>query len=92
MPPKTKRQKSAQENTRKVRAKKRRLEVDESASVGPGDSDGVTGLCELLDTDDEDVDPSSDLDSSINDDVEHLWEVKAYKKAIISHRKISEIQ
>ena len=48
MPPKTKRQKSAQENTRKVRAKKRRLEVDESASVGPGDSDGVTGLCELL--------------------------------------------
>lgn len=76
MPPKSKRQISAEENLRKARVKKRRLEDVEGTSNESGE---VTELSELLamsedalDTEDEDVDPSFDLDSSIKEDVEHM--------------------
>ena len=43
---------------------------------------------DALDTDDETVDPSFDLNSSVRSDSDHL----VHKKAIKSHRRISEVQ
>ena len=43
---------------------------------------------DALDTDDETVDPSFDLNSSVRSDSDHL----VHKKVIKSHRRISEVQ
>ena len=43
---------------------------------------------DALDTDDETVDPSFDLNSSVRSDNDHL----VHKKVIKSHRRISEVQ
>lgn len=57
-----------------TRREERRLEVDGDVSTGPEESGEVTELSEILaisedalDTEDEDVDPSFDLDSSLKD-------------------------
>ena len=79
MPARSKRQRAGEKNTRKARAKKGRLEVGEGASAQLEDSGEVHGLFELatmsdsaLDTEDEAVDPSFDLDRSMKDDVDHI--------------------
>ena len=43
---------------------------------------------DTLDTDDETVDPSFDLDTSVRSASDHL----VHKKVIKSHRRISEVQ
>ena len=43
---------------------------------------------DALDTDDETINPSFDLDSSVRSNSDHL----VHKKVIKSHRRISEIQ
>ena len=81
MPARSKRQRAGEKNTKKARAKKGRIEVGEGSSAGLEESGEVHGLLELatmsgdaLDTEDEAVDPSFDLDSSMKDDVDHMIE------------------
>ena len=88
MPPKTKRQRQLQSALDKARESKRSRVTDEgpSASAESDEMSGrldadtrevdlaqfVTMSEDALDTDDEAVDPSFDLDSSLKSDVEHL--------------------
>lgn len=75
MPARSKRRRAGE---KKARAKKEKLENGQGASAEVEESGEVHGLFELatmsgdaLDTEDEEVDPSFDLDSSMKDDVDH---------------------
>ena len=84
MPPKTKRRLQLEKSLEKAREKKRRQDSGEgsSCSVTETQTEVVSEAISLttlitmdkdaLDTDDEAVDPSFDLDSSVRSDVDHL--------------------
>ena len=88
MPPKTKRQRQVESILEKARESKRsRLTDEEPGTSGEGSrraddmASGNDDLAQLvtmsedaLDTDDEAVDPSFDLDSSMKSDADHLQE------------------
>jgi hypothetical protein len=91
MPPKTKRQRSSATNLQKARGAKRTHLQNEHEGRSSGDRregearpepEGLTDLLnvsyDVLDTDDETVDPSFDLDTSITSDEAHM--IDAFSK------------
>ena len=90
MPPKSKKRKHIEESLAKAREAKRRQESDEAATSSAkievrnehGETDGreddlfrlVTMSEDALDTEDEPVDPTFDLDSSMKSDTDHIAE------------------
>ena len=96
MPLKSKSELQLEEGLQAARAEKLSRESGEGTSsavltddVGDGSLSQLIAMHEdALDTDDETVDPSFDLDSSVRLDTDHL----VHKKVIKSHRRISEVQ
>ena len=90
MPPKTKRKRQLEASLKRAREEKRsRLAGEDPSSVADSETPSVSAEAdprqddlaqllsmpeEALDTDDEAVDPSFDLDSSMKSDVDHLEE------------------
>ena len=95
MPPKSKRKLELLESLQAARAVKLSRELGEGTTSAVRTDVGDSSLSQLiemhkdaLDTDDETVDSSFDLDSSVRWDSDHL----VHKKSIKSHRRISEVQ
>ena len=96
MPPKSKRKLQLEEGLQAARPAKLSRESGEGMSSAVRNDDvGVCFLSQLiaihedaLDTDDETIDPSFYLDSSVRSNSDHL----VHKKVIKSHRRISEVQ
>ena len=96
MPPKSKSKLQLEEGLQAARAAKLSRESGKGTSSAVRTDDvSDSSLSQLiamqkdaLDTDDETVDPSFDLNSSVRSDSDHL----VHKKVIKSHRRISEVQ
>ena len=96
MPPKSKSKLQLEEGLQAAKAAKLSRESGEgTSSAVRTDGVGDSSLSQLiamhedaLDTGDETVDLSFDLDSSVRSDSDHL----VLKKVIKSHRRISEVQ
>ena len=96
MPPKSKSKLQLEEGLQATRAAKLSRESGEGTSSAVETDDvGNSSLSQLITmhedalyTDNETVDPSFDLDSSVRSDSDHL----VHKKVIKSHRRISEVQ
>lgn len=89
MPPKDKWKSQLEFNAEKAREAKRQRELGEGSTEielrsGTEAHAGLVAMSEeALDTEDESVDPTFDLDSSIKSDVDHI--VKSFCKDWVSH-------
>ena len=96
MPPKSKSKLQLEEGLQATRAAKLSRESGEGTfSAVRTDDVGASSLSQLIamhkdavDTDDETLNPSFDLNSSVRLERDHL----VHKKVINSHRRISEVQ